>query len=107
MPDGGLIRHIEVDEILMSRWRNLRYYLLGKVSVRIKERETLPVREILEHKRSEESGLSGASLPNHIQVTAPVGSPNTKGYPGIAMIGSGEVCDVAIRIHSLIVSDLA
>ena len=49
VPDGGLIRHIEVDEILMSRWRNLRYHVLREISVRIKERKPLASGDVLKH----------------------------------------------------------
>src|SRR6185369_1999884 len=44
---------------------------------------------------------------DHVHVVAAVGAPDTKERSRVAVIGAGEVCDVAIRTHRLIVSDSA
>ena len=49
------------------------------------------------------AGLAGASLPDDIYVASSVGATDAGRNPLIAVVGGGEVCDVALGVHGAMV----
>lgn len=66
------VGRVDVDEIVGAGSRDLPEHVLGKIAVRIEERQALALREVLRDQVEEQRRLSGAGLADDVEVAAPL-----------------------------------
>src|SRR5207302_9369853 len=62
------VGHVQVNEIVLAGLRHPVVEALGKVAVRIEERESVSGKQVLPDHAFEEGRLAGAGFPDHVDV---------------------------------------
>ena len=82
------VRRIKKDDVVGASSWDVVEELLGQVAVRVDDRESSTLDDVLDDEIAEQRTLAGSRFPDHVEVLEPIALPNTKRPPQ----GAAGVC---------------
>src|SRR6266851_4151051 len=94
------VRHVEVNEVVATPFRNPFERAFDQVAVRIDQRNAASLLDVLLEQRRKQRRFPRSGLPDHVHVMAPVGLADTETLAVIAPIGLREQRNRVVVVHA-------